>query len=76
YIDGVLIIRESIARQIARSRQLAAMDNCLCGAVRSDERRGLSQFHWVINVSSVTQGTGKWKTIHQKIASHTGMRER
>ncbi|GJK47701.1 hypothetical protein TUM17560_00780 [Serratia marcescens] len=76
YIDGVLIIRESIARQIALSRHLAAMDNCLCGAVRSGETRGLSLFHWVINVSSVTQGTGKWKTIHQKMASHTGMRER
>lgn len=76
YIDGILIIREGIARQIAFSRHLAAMDNCLCGAVRSGETRGLSLFHWVINVNSVTQGTGKWKTIHQKMASYTGMRER
>ncbi|MGP2689088.1 hypothetical protein ACTVNK_11445, partial [Serratia nevei] len=71
-----LIIRARIARPLALSRHLAAIAHYLCGAIRSDESRGLSLFHRVINVSSVTQRTGKWKTIHQKMASHSDMRER
>lgn len=76
YIDGILIIRARIARPIALSRHVAAIAYCLCSTIRSDESRGLSLFHRVTNVSSVTQRTGKWQTIHQKMAAHSCMRER